>query len=337
MGFFACCRGEWRVVTSGLMGNKVRICFHNRCFDGASSAAVFSRFYRECINSQAELHYTGLTHRPAGLFDEVPFDGDENIIVDFKYSSSPRLTWWFDHHQSAFLTPEDEEHFRRDTGKQKFYDPTYKSCTKFLATVARERFGFHPEPLAELIHWADIIDGAQYETPEVAVKMNVPATQIALVIEASSDEGMTTRLIPHLASKPLEEIARLDFIADNFQPLYQLHQKSMEILRRECQFERGVVYYDLTGYDLEGFNKFIPYYQYPDCIFSVSICASPQRIKVGVGSNPWHDLKDGKNLAEICERYGGGGHARVAAISFDPKDLEKARQAAREITEELRR
>jgi hypothetical protein len=34
------------------------------------------------------------------------FDGDENAIVDFKYSD-PRVTRWFDHHQSAFLTPED--------------------------------------------------------------------------------------------------------------------------------------------------------------------------------------------------------------------------------------
>jgi len=24
------------------------------------------------------------------------------------------------------------------------------------------------------------------------------------------------------------------------------------------------------------------------------------------------------NLAQVCERYGGGGHARVGAISFPP-------------------
>ena len=42
------------------------------------------------------------------------------------------------------------------------------------------------------------------------------------------------------------------------------------------------------------------------------------------------------NLAVICERYGGGGHARVGAISFPPDQLEKARQAAQEIVAELR-
>ena len=106
------------------MGKRVRLCFHDRCFDGTSSAAVFTRFYRECVDATAEFHYTGLIHRPAGSpFDDGVFDGDVNVIVDFKYSPSPKLTWWFDHHQSAFLTPEDAEHFRRDTGGQKLPGP----------------------------------------------------------------------------------------------------------------------------------------------------------------------------------------------------------------------
>ncbi len=43
-----------------------------------------------------------------------------------------------------------------------------------------------------------------------------------------------------------------------------------------------------------------------------------------------------ENLAKICERYGGGGHARVGAISFPPNDFEVGRTAANEIVEELR-
>jgi nanoRNase/pAp phosphatase (c-di-AMP/oligoRNAs hydrolase) len=42
------------------------------------------------------------------------------------------------------------------------------------------------------------------------------------------------------------------------------------------------------------------------------------------------------NLAKICERYGGGGHARVGAISFDPEKADDARRAADEIVKELR-
>jgi nanoRNase/pAp phosphatase (c-di-AMP/oligoRNAs hydrolase) len=59
-------------------------------------------------------------------------------------------------------------------------------------------------------------------------------------------------------------------------------------------------------------------------------------MKVSVGSNPWANASGMVNLAKICERYGGGGHARVGAISFDVSQQEPARQAAREIVAELR-
>lgn len=319
------------------MAEKVGIHFHNRCFDGASSAAVFSRFYRECINPEAEFFFHGLTHAPAGQFDGVPFAGDVNAIVDFKYSPSPKLTWWFDHHHSAFLVPEDAAHFKADTSGKKFYDPTYRSNTKFLATIAKEKFGFDPSPMEELIRWADVIDGAQYESPEEAVTMNVPATQVALVIEAAPDDNVLQLLIPDLTMKSLAEIAALPYIKDNFEPLYERHRNTMEVMRKQCRNERGVIYYDLADFEMAGYNKFIPYFLHPNAIYSVGVSRFSQRIKIGVGSNPWQPVPDDLNLAAICERYGGGGHPRVAAISFEPQDIEKARQVSLEITEELRR
>ena len=99
---------------------KVKVFYHDRCFDGASSAALFSRFYAERIRNDVDFVYSGLLHRAGALFNEADFDGDENAIVDFKYSSSPKITWWFDHHQSAFLTPADAENFRRLPGPHMF-------------------------------------------------------------------------------------------------------------------------------------------------------------------------------------------------------------------------
>jgi nanoRNase/pAp phosphatase (c-di-AMP/oligoRNAs hydrolase) len=87
---------------------------------------------------------------------------------------------------------------------------------------------------------------------------------------------------------------------------------------------------------MEGYNKFVPYYLHPDCIYSVGLSKSSFRAKVSVGSNPWARADKLVNLAEICERYGGGGHARVGAISFEPTQLERARKVALEIVEELR-
>lgn len=315
---------------------KVRLCFHDKCFDGASSSAVFTRFYRERIQPAAEFCYTGMTHRATQPYEGNVFDGDENAIVDFKYSSSSRLTWWFDHHQSAFLTPEDAEHFRRDRSGRKFYDPEYKSCTKFLAVVAKEQFGFDPRPLDELIYWADIIDGAQYPSPESAVKLGEPATQLALVIEAAPVADLVPRLIPLLAQKSLAEIVALPEVAEQLAPLLKRHERSLEVLRQRTRASGGVVFFDVSEDDLEGYNKFIPYFLHPNCVYSVGVSASPTRAKISVGSNPWNNAAATKNLASLCERYGGGGHARVAAISLEPHDLVRARKVAQEIAAELR-
>ena len=156
---------------------RVKIFYHDKCFDGACSAALFMRFYRERIREHVDFEYQGLVHRAGALFDEADFTGDENAIVDFKYSASPRITWWFDHHQSAFLTPEDASHFEQQQSARKFYDPDFRSCTKFIAVVTQQRFGFNPDPVAEVIEWADIIDGALYDSAQEAVEMKAPATR----------------------------------------------------------------------------------------------------------------------------------------------------------------
>jgi hypothetical protein len=315
---------------------KVRVFFHDRCFDGAASSAVFTRFFRERIHPGAQFFYTGMTHQARRPFEEKMFDGDENAIVDFKYSSSPRLTWWFDHHQSAFLTPADAEHFKNDHANHKFYDTSYKSCTKLIADVAQSKFGFDPAPLTDLIHWGDIIDGAQYATPEEAVSISKPATQIALVIEAAPGESLSSVLIPELASRPLEEVVRLPVVVKHLEPLLERHRQSIEVFRKRAEASGGVIFFDLGDLDLEGYNKFIPYLLHPECVYSVGVSASKLRAKVSLGSNPWRGNQVKKNLAAIAERYGGGGHPKVSAISFEPGDLPHAREVAKEIAAELR-
>src|SRR2546421_348192 len=116
----------------GARAMEIKILFHDNCFDGAASAALFSRFYREKIAPLARLSYQGLSHQAGGTpIPESALSGDENAIVDFRYSQSPQLTWWFDHHQSAFQQAGDEAHFRADRSGKKFHDAARKSCTKY--------------------------------------------------------------------------------------------------------------------------------------------------------------------------------------------------------------
>ncbi len=314
---------------------KLRLLYHGHCFDGVASAATFTRFYKERIHPEAEVNYTGLLHRPGNLFDLTMFDSDENAIVDFKYAASEKLTWWFDHHESAFLTPEDEAHFRADTSGKKFLDATRKSCTEFIADVARERFGFNDAPIKSLVHWAHVIDGALYESPAQCVELKEPALQLMQVIEGDPDEAFIERIIRSLTTHSLEEVATGEEVQLRFKPILEQHLETLEAIRRKARFANGVVQFDLIEEGYEGFNKFIPYYLYPETTYSVALTRAPQRTKISVGSNPWAPKPRTHNIARICERYGGGGHAVVGAISLKPEEVEEARRAMHEIVAEL--
>jgi hypothetical protein len=314
----------------------VRVLYHDHCFDGAASAAYFSRFIAGAVHPDARFEYTGMAHTAAQTFDPALFDGDENAIVDFKYSNNPRLTWWFDHHQSAFLSAEDAEQFRRDASSRKQYDPSYKSCASFIRDYARERYGFAPVDLEDLVKWSIVIDGAQYPDAKTAVALGAPAMKLTLVIESAKGSGIVQKIIGWMQTRQLSDIVEEPEIQALYAPLYRRHLDSIDIIGRLAVEDHGVVFFDLAGHDIEGYNKFIPYNLFPDSTYTVSVIAASSRTKISVGSNPWTPEEPKHNLASICERYGGGGHARVGAISFAPGELEKARMAAADIVTELK-
>ena len=314
---------------------KLRLLYHGHCFDGVASAATFTRFYKECIHPDAEVNYAGLLHRPGNLFDTGLFDSDENAIVDFKYAASEKLTWWFDHHESAFLTPEDEAHFRADHSGKKFLDATRKSCTEFIADVAQKQFGFDVTPIESLVHWAHIIDGALYTSPAQCVELKEPALQLMQVIESTPNDSFIDQVIRELAVKSLEEVATSEEVQRRFKPILQQHLETLDVVRRKASYANHVVQFDLVDEGYEGFNKFIPYYLHPETTYSVALTRGAQRTKISVGSNPWAPIPRTHNIAKICERYGGGGHAVVGAVSFKPEEVEVARAAIKEIVAEL--
>ena len=315
---------------------KLRILYHGNCFDGVSSAAIFTKFYQAKITPGAEVAYTPTMHRAGNAFDREQFDGDDNAIVDFKYCPDERLTWWFDHHQSAFLTPEDEAHFRADTSGKKFLDTKSASCAEFIARVAKDKFGFEDESLAELIHWAHIIDGAFYESPAQCVELRSPALKLMQVIEGEKDPEFVAEIIRMLTAKTLDAVVASDPIQTRLAPILEQHWKTAEIIKERARSERGVVSFDLVGTGIEGYNKFIPYYYHPEVTYVVSLSQSSYRTKISVGSNPWAPRPRTHNIAEICERYGGGGHAVVGAVSLAPDELDLGRKYTQEIIEELR-
>jgi hypothetical protein len=316
---------------------RVKVLYHDNCFDGAASASLFSRFYAEKIDPSARFTFVGKAHGQGDVYEPGSFDGDDNAVVDFRYSSDPKLGWWFDHHVSGFPTPADEQHFRTHPSPHKFYDPQARSCAKFLAEQCRQKFEWDWSPHRELVQWADLIDGAQFESPKAAVELAEPALQLMTWVENNHDAALKVRFIEELIRRPLAAIAAEPWVTGALQPILKRHRASIDVIRARSRYERKVVTFDVAGDGLDGYNKFVPYYLFPDCHYVVGVSLSATRAKVSVGSNPWFASRRTANIAAICERYGGGGHPVVGAVSLKTTELERAREVAAEIAEELRR
>ncbi|HMU41197.1 MAG TPA: hypothetical protein PKE31_19475 [Pseudomonadota bacterium] len=315
----------------------MRILFHDNCFDGATSAALFSEFYRRCVSADATFEFVGLQHGPGDVFEGafVASPGVEHACVDFRYSSDPRLTWWFDHHESAFQSDPDRAYFLAAKNPRHFYDPKARSCSKFLAGCVKETFGFDTTPHADLIAWADLIDGAKFDSPEQAVLCKEPALKLMLWVEHNRDPAHKVRFIRDLLQLPLADIAAQPHIEAVLAPLERQREQALSLLRQRAQVKNGVVTFDVIDQPQIAIGKFAPYYLYPDAHYVVGLSALPGRTKISVGSNPWRSKRRTANIAALCGQYGGGGHPAVGAVSFSKDQVAQARQAAKEIADTL--
>ena len=315
---------------------RLKVLYHGNCFDGCASAALFARFFVEREGGRLEsVRFTPLQHGQGDPFPKDAFDADVNACVDFRFSSSPSLHWWFDHHASAFPTPADRAAFERDTSGQKFWDPAAPSCTGFVARTLAERHGWRADDLADLVRWADVIDAARFESPTQAVRLEEPALRLMTLLEATKDPAVPTRMIEAMQHRPLAEIAAEPWVTGPLAPVLERHRAAIDVIRRLARVDRGVVSVDLAGSGIESANKFIAYDLFPQAAYTVVVTLDAKRAKVSVGSNPWARPARPHDISRICERYGGGGHPVVGAVSLAPDRLDDARRIAREIVATL--
>jgi hypothetical protein len=317
---------------------QLEILHHGNCFDGCASAALFARFFREREGARLDaVRYRPLQHQQGDPFPKDAFRADVNACVDFRFSPSPGLHWWFDHHASAFMSPADRAAFESDRTGRKFWDPAAPSCTGFMARVLAERFGFIAPDLAELVRWADVIDAARFPSAATAVRLEEPALRIMTLLEATEDPLVQSRLVEAMQHQPLAEISREPWVAGPLGPILERHRGAVDAVRRLARVDDGVVTIDLVDAGVHGANKFIAYDLYPQARYAVVVTKDARRTKVSVGSNPWAREARAHDIAKLCERYGGGGHPVVGAVSLAGDRVEEARRIAAEIAAELRR
>lgn len=319
----------------------VVVATHGHCFDGMCSAVMFTRLMRH-IHHGEELSFT---YRAQGYgpgsngVDPAIFTGQENAVLDFRFSQAPQLTWYFDHHVSAFPTKADrlayEEHAQQGPERRMFHDGGYGSCTKLIADVGQARFGLDVTGETELVRWADMIDSAAFPSAAMAVARAEPVLHLMTVVEHQGGDAFLQAMVPRLLEEPLEELARGKDIEDVYQPLAAQHEAYVELVKSHATVKGNVVLVDLSPVVVDVAAKFVTYSLWPESAYSVVLSCSSSKCKISIGYNPWAPVERRHNIAAICERHGGGGHPVVGAISLPADQKERARQLAGEIAEEL--
>lgn len=307
---------------------RVHVLHHASCFDGASSCAIFTAFYRQRVSASAQLSYFAKHHRPGDPYDRSDFDADEVAVVDFRYTTNESLLWYFDHHKSAFQLPGERSHFDGDQSGRKFHDPSAPSCTGFIAEVTRERFGFDASAHGELLYWAELIDSAAFPDPQMPVRLLEPALQLMTFAEQNEQPELITPFIEDLVRIPIDVLASADYIVEALRPVLARQELDIDLFARRLSSSGGVLEYDLLDQLPRAYNKFIPYYHHPKAPYLVGVSVGPEgSIKLSAGYNPWLPPAERRHdIASLCERHGGGGHPYVGGISFGPGEEERARQ-----------
>lgn len=317
----------------------VLVCTHGHCFDGLASAALFTRL-RTAIGGAggATFAYKSCGYGPG--MSQIPaawLKSDENAILDFRFTESPKVDWYFDHHATAFGAEDEKARAlaAADAGRKLYWDPGYGSCAKLIADVARERYDESLAGLADLVAWADRIDAARFGSAEEATSVSAPAMRLAAIVEQHGNGAFLESMVPRLLERSLDEVAALPDVMDLWRPIEAARAAFDGELRAHADVRGPVVVVDLGDRVIGAAPKFFTYAAFPQCTYSVTIARTAKLVKVGVGYNPWGKEPRLHDIAAICKRAGGGGHPVVGAVSFPTSEVARARELASAIAREL--
>jgi hypothetical protein len=280
-----------------------------------------------------------MQHSEGDPFVGHALDGDDNACVDFRYSPSSAMTWWFDHHRTAFQPRTLRQHFDEHPDERKVFDPEAPSCTGMMVRVLTARFGFRvPDYLESLVRWADVIDAAQFPNAKEAVSLDTPPMSLAAWVASCREPAAIARYIDAISRRDLAEVAAEAWLAPALASLADDRKYAIDLVKTRAQRMGEVVSYDLTADRVVGASGFIGYYLFPDAQHTVGLSLTGDAVKISVGRNPWLAPSPSAPLLDIgalCERHGGGGHAAVGGVTLPVADLERARTIAREIRDAL--
>jgi len=268
----------------------------------------------------------------------VNFDGDENAVLDYRYFPTDALTYYFDHHPTAFRETAHQEHYglrEKQSPGQFRWDPQAVSCAAVIEHTARRDFDIDLSRYQELLDWANLVDGAQFATVAEATDRTTREMRLLGVVEHFSDSSFIQKAVPILLSEGVEGLASAKFVRDKYRKLAPKFRQYNKRVQTRGTRRGPVVLIDLTEELVSVVAKFAHYREYPEALYSVIVAKRPGGIRLSIGHNPWHGGRCLHDIGSICAEFGGGGHHMVGGIALSRGEEERGRQLASAIAERL--
>ncbi|MDA3862528.1 MAG: hypothetical protein PF689_01525 [Deltaproteobacteria bacterium] len=304
---------------------KVKLFYHNHCFDGAVSVALMQIFLQEYYHKKYFVEYIPLVHAPGFSYDKRMFVADINVILDFVYPGCCEVQWWFDHHPTTFLNHEDRKKFENNNYKGHYqWSPAADSTTIVIKDYLNKKFNFSfSKELNKLIDWVSIIDSACFSSPEIMVEILEPAPAFAIILGLSQNDELASKFIKDLvALQSLEKMSRKPYWSKKINEIRQQNWDLIEDIKENMQIINRIAVINLGNKEANGYNKFIPYYLDSTILYAITLLKYENSFKISLSANPWDDMVingESHDIGKLCKEHGGGGHFAVGGISFTEK------------------
>jgi oligoribonuclease NrnB/cAMP/cGMP phosphodiesterase (DHH superfamily) len=346
----------------------MRIYYHGD-FDGIASAIIFSDFFINHLK-RTDICWQYMSYYQSNeVWAVTPLDGTDNAVLDFPFNLN--ADWWFDHHHTSlgshslefvknhkskpYITESHSQRIYWDFDKKEFYSQEEEldsieysqgkhwkyvnnapSVAQVISEYLEEKFSYKSELMSPILKWANIIDAAQYESVEQANDLSVPFVKINSLMEYRPKKEIDLNKIIRLAldGLPIEEIVARNGISQFVTKMDELYKNFRKIFENNYEIYKDVITCIVTQQsDSYAFARYYSYLLKKDIKYHVVMLYQKESVAIRVGTNPFIKIQNPKNVAEILQKYGGGGHAGVGAVVISNKI--KARKIFDEIIGKL--
>ncbi len=307
--------------------NILTVYFHND-FDGIVSALLATE-YLSMVKGYKNFDYKVVSYDLKPKWPSLKLK-HPNAIVDFLFHS--QADYWWDHHQTTFLNNYLYEYYEKNKKKKHFHwNLKYPSCAKliYIKDVKSLLNNVHYE---ELVHWSDVIDSANYESPEQAIECKEPALQINLSMLMNKSPQYLYYLLNLFKKRPLSEVAKDLNIQEKFKLIYKKQKKGIDLFCRQAKTIDNICIFQTSQNII--LNRYTPFYCFSNAWYSITTLQRNDMVYLSAMKNPWKSLGKNKklvHLGELFRHFGGGGHRTIGTVIFKDKKGTKAKKINEEI------